>query len=195
MRTPNPRLILIAVTAALAACATVPRSKPQPAAPKPAPFAAQLDSALRDLAAAPPLAAPALPAVGGLSAMCVGYAMHATLSVPAGATDEVRQKAYFEDYVHAFLDARGQREYVACLEKDTHSDDYAKYHADAVKWLSRAQGDVEKYQAFFPADKRIVGAEETFGDVDAKTGVDHVAVSLRDGSKVSSDHTFPKSMP
>ena len=178
MRTPQPRLILIAVSAALAACATAP--KPQP------PLAGPLQVSVSALAA--------LPALSGFNAPCLGVAMYASSAVPVGATDEARQKAYYENDVYAFINVKGQSEYVSCLEKDKSSDDYAKNHDDARKSLAWAQGEVEKYQAFFPAAKRIVDTEQTFGDVDALTGVQHLVVSLQDGSKIASEHTFPKSI-
>lgn len=140
------------------------------------------------VAATPGLGLPELPR---LKNVCLARALSAAQLMPIGASAEESRKAAFENYYRGFLDAKGQREYIACLEKDGSPEALAKRPA-AEKWLKSSQAMADAAMAFFPEEKRIVDVTETFSDLDAKQGLRRVVVTLRDGSKTKIESRYDR---
>ncbi|MBI3564955.1 MAG: hypothetical protein HY079_07155 [Elusimicrobia bacterium] len=136
-----------------------------------------------------------LPELATLKMPCLGYAMHALYPTDASATAEERAKTEAQNYAYVFEDAQHEKEYVECLEKDPGSDDYRKYHADAVRYLKGAQDSRDRYAAALPEGKRIASVTTTFSDVDAKRGRAATKVTLNDGSSAVTVTEFEKMNP
>lgn len=158
---------------------------------------------------APRQPAPAPPAMAALSALevlsaCLPRAMHASAGLPiagpadAAAQEELR-KQEFEDYYEAFLDAKQQGKYVACVERNKNSKQYAgnfeQEYAQAKGWLKQAQDEVEKLEPLFSPDKRIADVSESFSDEGDRAFVRRVTVILKDGTQTSIEKRFAKQPP
>lgn len=140
----------------------------------------------------PPAPMPSLEALKPLAPMCLGYPMHALRVVAVDATPEQRAKADAESYAFSFEDAEGQREYVECLERDPASPDYAKYHANALKWYEDAKARRDRYAAALPEGRRIASVKTSFADVDEKRSKMVTAIVRNDGSREVLETVFDK---
>jgi len=118
--------------------------------------------------------------------------MHASRVLSATAPDEERKKVYFNDYFEAFLDAKEQKKYAACLDSGPHGKDFPQRYSDAQSWLKTSRAETEKYRAFFPPEKQITDVEEIFADINAKRASRRVVVTLRDGTRTVSESQFDK---
>ena len=122
--------------------------------------------------------------------LCFGRAMHAS-GIPSGNA-EADKKIYFENYFEAFLDAKEQAKYVACLEEDREDKDYSRNHREAEKWLQSSREEAARYKTLFPPEKQITDVEEKFTDISDKRGARRVVITLMDGTQTVSESQFDK---
>lgn len=121
---------------------------------------------------------------------CLGRAMHASMAMTGDA--EADKKAAFDNYFEAFLDAREQEKFLACLDEDRADKDYEKSRREGQKWLDWSRSEAEKYGAFFPPEKQIVDVQEKFTDLSDKRGARKVVITLKDGSQAVSESQFDR---
>lgn len=146
---------------------------------------------------APILVPPAPSALGRLSALkmpCLGHAMSALRAMPVGASPEEEKAIAFDNYYNAFLNVKGQSEYIACLEKEE-GEDARKRRAQSEEWRRRAQEDADAAMKYFPESRRIVDAVESYSVLDEEKGRRRVVVTFRDGTTQTVDRLFDRKPP
>lgn len=149
---------------------------------------------------------PALEALAPLElgSLCMAraiHAMHAYGSSEPTTTDEKkeRERRLFADYYEAFLDAKEQRKYIACLTEDRRSrrsfPDWKQDYAQAKSWLRISEGHVSRLKKLQPKTRRIADVTESFYELDQITGGRRVTVTLSDGASEVFDTTFDTRPP
>ncbi len=129
-----------------------------------------------------------------LTMPCLGYAMSPSRVMPVNATPEETKEVAFENYYGAFLNVQGQTKYIACLEKDG-SEKALADRDQARTWLEGSRKTMAEAMKYFPAEKRIVDAKESYSDVDAKKGRRRVIVTFQDGTTRTVDRYFDRLPP
>jgi hypothetical protein len=116
--------------------------------------------------------------------------MHASRA--ASVDPEENKKANFDNYFEAFLDAKEQAKFLACLDADRAAKDYAKNRLEGKKWFKWSHDEAEKYRALYPPEKQIADVVETFADISAKRGSRRVVITLKDGTQAVSESQYDR---
>lgn len=135
-------------------------------------------------AGAPGFAEAAVPLA--LPDFCLGRALFA----PGLGTDE---QTAFKNYYEAFLDAKEQSKYVACLDRRWRVPWLHSEFRQARRWLKYSQQVIAQNEPRVGKDERISDVVETFQPKDSGHTLRRVTITLANGSQRIVEETFANS--